>query len=65
MTCEEHNFQYQGIVHSAGHTLPGSGAQERVYHDVYYCTKCLKKIYQNPRIQGNTYEKPIVGALPK
>ena len=65
MNCEEHNYQYQGVVHSLGNMLSGSGARERVYEDSYYCTKCLDIKYLNRRVAGNNYSKPIEGTMPK
>jgi len=64
MSCE-HNWQYQGVVHSEGSQLPGSGARDRVYQDRYFCTKCLEIVDKNPRVRGNTYWKPIEGSFPK
>ena len=64
MSCE-HNWQYQGVVYSAGYQLAGSGAHERVYQDRYYCTKCLEVKDCNLRVSGNTYERPKEGAFPK
>ena len=61
----DHIFTYQGVVHSHGQQLPGSGAHERVYEDVYYCTKCLDIVYKRSRVVGNTYAKPIEGTYPK
>ena len=61
----KHEWQYQGVVHHSGHTLPGSGARERVYEDRYFCKNCLAIFDKNPRVQGNDYSEAIKGSFPK
>lgn len=64
-TACEHHWQYQGVVYSHGHQLPGSGAQARIYEDRYFCSRCLATADRNPREMGNSYVKPIEGSYPK
>lgn len=64
MDCD-HAYVYQGIVYTNQGQVPGSGAYHRCYYDQYFCTKCLDVQYKNPRIIGNSYEKPLPGSLPK
>lgn len=64
MSCK-HTYEFQGVVYSFGHQLPGSGAHEVIYEDRYYCTQCLDVVDKNPRVKGNSYEKRIVGSFPK
>lgn len=61
----EHNYQFQGVVYSHKHQLPGSSAYERIYEDRYYCTKCLDVKDVHSRVQGNSYQHPIQGSFPK
>ena len=65
MNCE-HKYQYQGTVYWSGeYNLSGSGAHARIYGDRYYCEKCLDTQIKNERIEGNDYNKPLPGTLPK
>jgi hypothetical protein len=60
-----HKWVFQGVVHSLGRQVPGSGALQRVYEDRFYCEKCLAQIETNERILGNSYYPPEPGSLPK
>lgn len=62
----EHKWNYQGTVYwAAKYPLPGSGAHARVYGDKYFCERCLETTVINERTEGNTYNKPIAGTLPR
>lgn len=60
-----HEWRYQGLIYSSGDRKWGSDACEQVYEDRYYCIKCLEVKDINRRINGNTYGKPVEGAMPK
>jgi len=65
MNCE-HKYQYQGTVYwSDKYPLPGSGAHARIYGDRYFCERCLETQIKNERKEGNDYNKPIPGTLPR
>jgi hypothetical protein len=53
------------LVYSFGSQRPGSGARDMVYEDWFYCERCLTNNYINRRVIGNSYAKPVDGALPK
>ena len=61
----EHKFIHIGVVYSNGHQIPGSGACWRIYEDKFFCERCLETIYRNTRTHGDSYTKPLKGAIPK
>ena len=61
----DHRWQFQGGVYSFDEYRPGSSAQERVIEDRYFCEKCLEVRHRNKRYAGTSYDKPIIGTLPK
>lgn len=62
-TCE-HNWRFKGLVYREGSAVAGSSAKTRLYGDAFYCTKCLEQAVVNWREIGNSYEKPLPGAMP-
>jgi hypothetical protein len=60
-----HKWLRGGLVYSFGSQRPGSGARDMVYEDWFYCERCLTNNYINRRVIGNSYAKPVDGALPK
>lgn len=61
-----HTYSYAGTVYSyEEHPRPGSGAHTRIYEDRFFCCKCLATRDINPRVEGNSYTKPIEGTIPK
>lgn len=67
MTEHTHAFVYQGVQYADGDNhLPGTGATQRYYAHVYFCTSCLEKRYE--KIQGHddecSYFKVLFNAVP-
>lgn len=66
MTDCEHNYTYLGIrYHDGSRPLPGTGARQRYYAHVYFCTKCLNK--QSDKVDvvhQTTYDAIGFGASP-
>jgi len=61
----EHNFAYRGVSYkNSDRGLPGTGAKQRFYAHVYYCTGCLAVRMDTIPSAETTYENPQGGATP-
>ncbi len=61
-----HEYRFAQLVYSFNEwPIPGSGARERYLEDKFTCSKCLHTRYANKRTNGNSYDKPIEGSVPK
>lgn len=70
----DHQFAYAGIRYCDGNRpMPGTGARQRYYAHVYFCTKCTETkgdpitdpgLVQSGRPFWNSYGKAEFGATP-
>ena len=64
MTCK-HKFVYGGVKYTDDkYPMAGTGAHRRIYHDWFYCEKCLENQYFQLDAESTTYEKPFFNATP-
>jgi len=64
--CEQqgYSFAYKGLVHS-GTKLYVEGCERRRYEDSFFCSRCLRQEYRNPREIGYMHHAPVNGSMPK
>jgi hypothetical protein len=68
----EHQYEYAGVRYcDSRDPMPGTGATQRYYAHVYFCTKCtetkgqpIKDDHPSGRPRWNSYGKVEFGATP-
>lgn len=61
----DHQFAYAGVRYAHGsNNRPGSGAKQRYYAHVYYCTKCTETRGEPITGDWNSYQKLEFNATP-
>lgn len=61
----EHSWRYGGLRYREGTDRPRPNAQDRIYSDWFYCTRCTEEQHRNERAWGTTYDQPLEGAIPR